>query len=199
MLSGKPRAITSVTSSKRYCVQAKTPPKNTQSCSSTRFYVACNRALVLTNRASLLSGHRSMTGLLAQTLPKIQISSILATHIVGNLQLVRMVTLPACCTKTSTVMILLANAEIHFVFLSCHELVLNQAHVMPACTDAQRWCGADGIEDGRAVELFKSGSFPLLSLPAVVPRLADPFSPAVRAATLKVTACLLFLNHCTEP
>lgn len=175
MLSGKPRAITSVTSSKRYCVQAKTPPKNTQSCSSTRFFVACNRALVLTNRASLLSGHRSMTGLLAQTLPKIQISSILATHIVGNLQLVRMVTLPACCTKTSTVMILLANAEIHFVFFSCHELVLNQAHVMPHAQTLSAGAVRTASKTGGLWNCLRAGAFRCCRCPQLYLAWPTPF------------------------
>ena len=62
------------------------------------------------------------------------------------------------------------------------------------------WLGADAIQDGRAVEIFQEGSYPLATLPAVVPRSQHPFSDSaiestklVRRSTLQDLAiCLDF-------
>ena len=82
------------------------------------------------------------------------------------------------------------------VFLCCARFscsVLRMAVRAEGCvvrSGAKVWLGANGIEDGPAVELFKQGTFPLDSLPETAPRFADPFSSAARAATSKVRTVL---------
>ena len=49
-------------------------------------------------------------------------------------------------------------------------------------TKGNDWYGADGVANGRAVELFKPGTYPPPS-PKVVPRYSNPFSDSVVAAT----------------
>ena len=61
-------------------------------------------------------------------------------------------------------------------------------------TADDEWLGADGVQGGRAVELFRQGQYSELKSPELVQPFECPFSDACQAAT-KVESCLDFWTH----